>query len=59
MDLDEFIEKIYNIKLNRFQKETLIKLQQAKDNGHDFILVPSRNIGRRFIYDTITKFNHK
>lgn len=59
MDLDEFIEKAYNVKLNRFQNEALIKLQQAKDNGHDFICVPSRNIGRRFIYETIEKLNNK
>lgn len=59
MDLDEFIEKAYNVKLNRFQNEALIKLQQAKDNGHDFIYVPSRNIGRRFIYETIKKLNYK
>lgn len=59
MDLDEFIEKAYNVKLNRFQKEALIKLQQAKDNGHDFICVPSRNIGRRFTYETIAKLNYK
>lgn len=59
MDLDEFIEKIYNIKLNRFQKEALIKLQQAKDNEHNILWVPSRNMGRRFIYETIAKLNYK
>ena len=56
-DIIDFAENIVGVKLNDWQKEILLKLQNAKDKDKELFMYAGRKTGMSFIKSILFNFN--
>lgn len=56
-DIIDFAENIVGVKLNDWQKEILLKLQNAKDKDEELFMYAGRKTGMSFIKSILFNFN--